>query len=198
MRKQITLSFNELFTIIILIIIVVFILFNIPDYISTINSSNKDIKSSYIGLIGNISGGIIGGIVAYFVAAFQVSKSKEQDFQRSLKESYATMYLLLDELEYNHKVINKTLAFDTDINAKKEHLKKQLFTKQWDNINPIFVQHIGSDEFKEICTVYRNIQFIILNSDPVNEKFINEVKTSAENVRKTLKTEVDNIYNKMK
>lgn len=197
MRKNISLNLIELFFIIVFIIISVVLIVKIPDIISTINTSNKDLKSSYLAVIGNISGGIIGGIVAYFVAAYQVSKTKEQDFQNSLKESYASMYLLLDELEYNYTVLEKTLLSQEDIQAKGQHLKKQLFTNQWSNINPAFAQHIESSGFKNICKLYRKIQFIILNSKTIDEKFIASVKGLTETVIRELRIEVKNIYNRI-
>lgn len=197
MRKKINLSIIELCTIVFLTFLCALSLLKIPDIISTINIDNAESINSYLGVIGNISGGIIGGIVAYFVAAYQVSKSTEQHIQRSLKESYATMYLLQDEIEYNYTVLKKTCLSKEDIQTKSSHLKKQLFISQWENVNPMFAQHIDSDKFKDICDLYRTIQFIILNYESIDSNFISTAKERAESVKINLDKEIKNIYEKI-
>ena len=197
MRKKFKFSILELSVIIIVSCLTVLLLSKVPGFVSMINSLNENEINSYLNVIGNISGGFIGGIVAYFVAAYQVSNVREHDLQRSLKESYAALYLLLDEVTHNHIVVERTSLVKEDINKKAEHLLKQLFTNQWENMNPAVAQHIESDTFKNICDLYRRIQLIKLNSASVNEEFIATLKKITEMVKNDLTKEIDGITQKI-
>lgn len=196
MKKTFSITFKSLLIMIAFTIVTVILLLQIPTLISFLKNDGDNRINAIIGTTGNITGGIIGGIVAYIVAAYQVSKSQEQNELISLKQSYVTLNLLLDEINYNGKVF-KSLPVNAEIESKSQHLSIQLVNDQWNKVSPSFADHLDSDDFKNICKLYRNISFIKSNTDSVNEQFISQTQLLVERLENNIGNTLNEILLKI-
>ncbi|MCM3452789.1 hypothetical protein M3685_02355 [Heyndrickxia oleronia] len=197
MQKSISITYKSLLWIIIFVIITVILLLKIPELTSYLKGNSNDRINAILGITGNIIGGIIGGIVAYIVAAYQVSKSHEQSELNGLKQSYVTLNLLLDEIDFNEKVF-KSIPINEALEAKAQHLATQLVSEQWNKIPPSFADHLDKEDFKNICRLYRNISLIKSNTNSVSEPFISQSQTLVDKLKNNISYTLNEILLKIK
>jgi transcriptional regulator of heat shock response len=199
MNKSISITYRSLLIIFLCTAITLLLLFNVPKLVSFISDENDNQINAILGVLGNISGGLIGGIVAYIVAAYQVSNSMEQEKQKELQESYINLSLLLDEIEFNKRVIDTAANNSSeDITQKTEYLNKQLLTSEWNRISTTFASQLNIDDFKNICKIYRNINFIRTSPSTVNDTFINVNANLLEQLIQNIKVTLNGISQKIK
>ncbi|WP_243557701.1 hypothetical protein [Priestia megaterium] len=178
MNKSVSLSLKSLFFLIVSIVILVVIILQLPTLLSYLKSDNDRINA-ILGIVGNIIGGIIGGIVAYYVAAYQIKKGNDQNNNTNLKQAHINLRLLLDEIDFNLQVfqIIESNSEDFQLEGKVSYLNKQLVNDQWNKILPSFADYISTEDFKDICELYRKIHFFKINSTTVNAQFITVTTT---------------------
>jgi hypothetical protein len=196
MNRTISISFKALLGLLLCILLVVLLFLLLPSVINLLEDKGDNQLNAIIGLTGNIAGGIIGGIVAYIVAAYQISKSNEQIEITSLKQSYVNLTLLLDEIEFNEKVF-RAINDEKDIKIVSEHLNKHLISDQWSKIQPSFADHLSSEDFKNICKLYRNIHFIKSNTENINTDFVNQARSFGQKAILNINSKLENILQKI-
>jgi hypothetical protein len=197
MKKNVSISYLSLLILLLTTAITIILLINIPTIVSYISDEGDNKINAILGVMGNISGGLVGGIVAYIVAAYQVSKSNEQTDLLNLKQAYINLRLLLDEIEYNDKVI-KSGNSHQELTVKALHLQKQLSSEQWGRISPSFADVLTSEDFKNVCNLYRNIHFIKNNHESVSDPFINSNQVLIEKLLNRFNSILDEINQKIK
>jgi hypothetical protein len=197
MKKNISISYLSLLFLLLTTVITIILLINIPTIVSYISDEGDNKINAILGVMGNISGGLVGGIVAYIVAAYQVSKSHEQTDLLNLKQTYINLQLLLDELEYNDKVIKSSNSHQ-ELTVKAMHLQKQLSSEQWGRISPSFADALTSEDFKNVCILYRNIHFIKNNHEIVSVSFINSNQVLIGKLLNRFNSILDDINQKIK
>ncbi|MGG0890297.1 hypothetical protein [Cytobacillus horneckiae] len=196
MNKKIVFSYKSFFRLIVTIILVLVVILQLPTLLTYIQDTSDNRIIAIIGAVGNITGGIIGGIVAYLVANYQVSKSKEHQEFLDLKHSYFNLRLLLDEIEYNKKIM-LTIQTESNLPAKSKFLANHLTDDRWNKTPPTFADNLSNDDFKEICNLYRNIAFIKSNDSTIEELFITQTNTLIIKLSKIIRKELDFILTKL-
>ncbi|MFD9627699.1 hypothetical protein [Peribacillus muralis] len=200
MNKTISfsISYKSLLILIGFIIVTLILLFQIiPTLITYLKDEGDNQINAIVSTAGNITGGLIGGIVAYIVAAYQVSKAKEQSDLTSLKQSYINLKLLSDEVEFNGTVF-KAIQNTVEIQAKAAYLEKQLVNDQWNKISPSFADHLTSEDFKDICKLYRNISLIKSNPANLKDPFIVQTNGLVEKLKVRINIKLEEMLLKVK
>lgn len=194
MKKRIYVSYAGLTIFFSIIVIITILILQIPTLISFLSDDTDTRLSAIISTIGNISGGIIGGLVAYIVAAYQVSKSQEQNEQANLKQSYINLSLLLNEIELNEKVFSS--LGEESLNEQATFLKQNLKQDQWNKISPSFAIYLDRKNFKDICSLYSQIDYLKTN-EQISQQFIVTIHTSLKELKKNINMKLNELLSKI-
>ncbi|GIN86961.1 hypothetical protein J6TS2_33470 [Heyndrickxia sporothermodurans] len=176
MKRNVPITFRSLIILLISIVITLILLVFIFYYIFEINKSGKGWIEATVGASGNIAGGLIGGIVAYIVAAYQVNKTNEGQYVINIRNTFAIMRLINEELEYNEIVIDSILPY-TGSSDQDQLLVDQLSDKQWINNATSIGNELPDQDFFILCDIYRRISLLkTKKNEPNSEVFIKETK----------------------
>lgn len=171
-------------------------------YICTITiiefvKSDKPWIDTTIGALGNIAGGIIGGVVAYIVASYQVKVNNQQEQSNILRNTYANIRLIAEEINYNLNILEAVIPYEND-NEQDLLLEKELQNIQWYNCSTNLGPEISNDCFDLICGFYRRIA-ILKNMDSKNRNsdYIEKTRDKAKIVLDELHKLTSNINKKI-